>query len=118
MKKLTALVILFVLATPVFAQHRHHHPHHWNHFHNRHWHQNHNWVVPALIGGAVVYAATRPAPVIVQQPSVIIHEPTVVLQSNQVLIDGVIYNRVRMIINGVEQDVLVKNVQVSNLGSN
>lgn len=32
------------------------------------------WVAPAVIGGAVVYAATRP-PVYVQQPPVIIQPP-------------------------------------------
>ena len=73
------------------------------HFHHRHWHSPpvHHWVVPALIGGAVVYAATRPDPVVVQQP-------TVVLQPNQVVIDGVVYNKQIMVINGVTQEVLVR----------
>jgi hypothetical protein len=79
----------------------HHHGH--RHFHHRHWHSPpvHHWVVPALIGGAVVYAATRPDPVVVQQP-------TVVLQPNQVVIDGVIYNKQIMIVNGIQQEVLVR----------
>ena len=29
------------------------------------------WVAPAVIGGAVVYAATRPQTVVVQQPQVV-----------------------------------------------
>jgi hypothetical protein len=33
------------------------------------------WVAPAVIGGAVVYAATRP-PVVVQQPPVVVQQPT------------------------------------------
>ena len=104
MKKVLASVILLAMSLPAFAQHRHHH----HHYHNRHWHPNHGWVVPALIGGAVVYAATRPSPVIVQQPPVIVSEPTVVLQSNQVMIDGVIYTKQTMIINGLQTEVLIK----------
>ena len=38
------------------------------------------WVAPAVIGGAVVYAATRP-PVIVQQPPVIVQQPQVQYQT-------------------------------------
>jgi len=83
------------IASPYHHGHRHHH--------YRHWHSPpaHNWIVPALIGGAVVYAATRPDPVIVQQPAL-------VLQPNQVIIDGVIYNKQIMIINGVHQEVLIR----------
>lgn len=56
MKKLVAIALLVVAGSagahgysrpPVY----HHRPHH------NHW----NWVVPAIVGGAVVYAATRPA---------------------------------------------------------
>lgn len=98
MKKLLATI--FLAASPaVLAQHHGHH----RHYAHRHWHSPpaHHWIVPALIGGAVVYAATRPDPVIVQQP-------TLVLQPNQVVIDGVIYTRQIMIVNGVQQEVLVR----------
>lgn len=37
------------------------------------------WVAPAVVGGAVVYAATRP-PVYVQQQPVIVQQPPVVIQ--------------------------------------
>lgn len=83
------------IASPYGHAHRHAVPQH------RHWHHNYGWVVPALISGAVVYAATRPEPVIVQQP-------TIVLQPNQVIIDGIIYNKQVMIINGVQQEVLIR----------
>lgn len=99
MKKILA-VLLLSLSSVAFAQHGHYGPRHFGH-HHRHWHPNYGWVVPAVIGGAVVYAATRPAPVVVQQP-------TVVLQPNQVIIDGVIYTKQVMIINGVETEVLVR----------
>ena len=97
MKKLIA--ILALLPSLSFANGHHGH----RHLHHRHWHSPpvHHWVVPAIIGGAVVYAATRPDPVVIQQPSV-------VLQSNQVVIDGVIYTKQIMIINGLQTEVLVK----------
>jgi hypothetical protein len=38
------------------------------------------WVAPAVIGGAVVYAATRPQIVVQQQP-VIVQQPQVVYQA-------------------------------------
>ena len=46
----------------IHTQHRHfhHHPHHVNRY---------NWVAPAIIGGAVTYALTRPY--IVEQPVVV-----------------------------------------------
>ncbi len=97
MKKLL-VVLLLTVSTGAFAQH---HGFKHKHHHNRHWHHNHSWVLPAVIGGAVVYAATRPDPVIVQQP-------TIVLQPNQVILDGVIYTKQTMIINGVHQEVLVR----------
>ena len=78
------------------AQHRPY-PHH--HHHGGHgW----GWVAPALIGGAVVYAATRP-PVVVQQPPVIVQQPFDV-----VYIEGVAYRKQVMLINGYYQEVLVK----------
>ena len=98
MKKVLA-VLLLGFSSMAFAQHHGHRWHHGHH-HQRHWHSNHGWVVPAIIGGAVVYAATRPAPVVQQ--------PTVILQPNQIIIDGVLYTKQIMIINGVHTEVLVK----------
>jgi hypothetical protein len=78
-------------------------------FHHGHHRGHHGWVVPALIGGAVVYAVTRPDPVIVQQPPVIVQQPPIIVQPNTVVIDGVAYTKQTMIINGVQQEVLVRN---------
>jgi len=101
------LIVALTLATSSIAiANPYHHGHrHYGHGH-RHWHSPpaHHWVIPALIGGAVVYAATRPDPVVVQQP-VIIQQP---LHSNQIVIDGVVYTRQIMIINGIQQEVLVR----------
>ena len=96
--KLSLAIILSFITTAAIASPTHGH-------HHRHWHgpSIHHWIAPALIGGAVVYAATRPDPIIVQQ------QPPVVLQPNQVIIDGVVYTRARMIVNGIEQEVLVRS---------
>jgi hypothetical protein len=67
------------------------------------------WVVPAVIGGAVVYAATRPDPVIVQQPQVIVQQPPVIMQpSDIVYVNGVAYRRQITVINGQYQEILVR----------
>lgn len=96
MKKLIALLLITVSATAM-AQHRPY-PHH--HHHGGHgW----GWVAPALIGGAVVYAATRP-PVVVQQPPVIVQQQPV----DVVYIDGVAYRKQVMLVNGYYQEVLVR----------
>lgn len=72
--------------------------HHHHHARGNGW----GWVVPAVIGGAVVYAATRPDPVIVQQP------PVVVQPSDIVYINGVAYRKQVMVVNGQYQEVLVR----------
>lgn len=102
MKTLLAILAL-TLSSTAFAQHGPHRGHHhgFHHNHHRHWHSTYGWVVPAVIGGAVVYAATRPTPVVVQPAPII-------LQPNQIVIDGVIYTKQIMIINGVETEVLIK----------
>ena len=53
MKKVLLFLSIFA-STSVFAQH-HHHGYH------RHYVPNWGWVAPAIIGGAIVYGATRPA---------------------------------------------------------
>lgn len=95
MKKLIALLLVTLSATAM-AQHRPY-PHHHHHGGGG-W----GWVAPALIGGAVVYAATRP-PVVVQQSPVVVQQPTDV-----VYIDGVAYRKQIMLVNGYYQEVLVR----------
>jgi hypothetical protein len=62
--KYAIAILLSVLAFSASAQHRHggYHHHHGGHS----W----GWVAPALIGGAIVYGATRPTtpPAVVYQP--------------------------------------------------
>jgi hypothetical protein len=101
MKKLIALVLVAFSATAM-AQYPHH-----NHRYGGYggW----GWVAPAVIGGAVVYAATRP-PVVVQQPPVVIQQPPVVVQqpTDIVYIDGFAYRKQLMLVNGVYQEVLIR----------
>ena len=102
MKTLIAILTL-VFSSTAFAQHHGHRGHH-GHFkpHHPHWHHSHGWIVPAIVGGAVVYAVTRPSPVIVQQPQ------QVVVTNEYMVVDGVTYKRELMVINGISQEVWVK----------
>lgn len=97
-KSLLVLAFGLLPLTAVGSPHYHGHRHH----HHRHWAPPvHHWIVPAIVGGAVVYAATRPDQVIVQTNPV-------PLQPNQIVIDGITYTKQIMIINGVQQEVLVR----------
>lgn len=70
MKKILS-VLLLSFSTLSMAHGPHYHGH-WQHNGGGQW----GWVAPAVIGGAVVYAATRPTqPIVVQQQT-----PPVVFQ--------------------------------------
>jgi hypothetical protein len=92
MKKIL-LTNLLALSMPVMAQH-HNGMRHFDH-HQQHRQSNWGWVTPVIIGGAVVNTSPRPAPVIVQQPEIVI-------------IDGISYIRQYQIINGVTTEVLIR----------
>jgi len=104
MKNIIAAVITGLLSAPVAAQH-HHGMRHFDH--HQAYRGSWGWVAPAVIGGAVVYGLTRPAPVVVQQP-VYIQQPVVVDQPQVVIIDGIAYTKQVMIVNGVSQEVLIR----------
>ena len=76
--------------------------HGWQGPQHQHHARGNNWIIPALIGGAVVYAATRPDPMIVQQP-VIVQQPIDI-----VYINGFAYRKQIMVIDGQYQEVLVR----------
>jgi len=76
MKKVLAVVVLTLATLPAMAQ-WHHGGYRGGYYGGGGW----GWVVPAVIGGAVVYGATRPDPVIVQQPPVIVQQQPVVVQN-------------------------------------
>jgi len=79
MKKVLAVAVLTLATLPAMAQwhHGHHGGYRGGYYGGGGW----GWVVPAVIGGAVVYGATRPDPVIVQQPPVIVQQQPVVVQN-------------------------------------
>lgn len=105
MKRLIA-TLLILTSSVAFAQHRNPYgyatgspqQHHHHHHHGNDW----RWVAPAIIGGAVVYAMTRP-PVVVQQPPVVVMPPPDI-----VYIDGIAYRKQMVLINGYYQEVLVR----------
>ena len=83
--------------------------HGWQGPQHHHHARGNGWIVPALIGGAVVYAATRPDPVIVQQPQIIVQQPVVIQQpSDIVYINGFAYRKQIMVVDGQYQEVLVR----------
>jgi hypothetical protein len=100
MKRVLLGLILAITAASASAQH-----HGWRHGHHGVYHGSNkwSWVLPAVIGGTVVYAATRP-PVIIQQPPVIVQQSPAEI----VYIDGIAYRKQVMVINGQYQEVLVR----------
>jgi hypothetical protein len=104
MKRFIA-TLLILTSSVAFAQHRnpygyatgspqqHHHRHHGGGW---------GWVAPAIIGGAVVYAITRP-PVLAQQLPVMTTPPTDI-----VYIDGFAYRKQWILVNGTYQEVLIR----------
>ena len=66
MKKIL-VIFLAMLTLPALAQHRPY-PHHHHHPGGHGW----GWIVPAIVGGAVVYSVTRPSP---PQPPTVVYVP-------------------------------------------
>ena len=100
----TKIIAALIAMAPLSSMAQHHHG--MRHFdHHQHHRGSWGWVAPAVIGGAVVYGLTRP--VIVQQP-VYVQQPTVVDPSQVVVIDGIAYTKQIMIVNGVTQEVLIR----------
>ena len=76
----------------------HYHPHHSS----RHRHDPNHWIVPALIGGAVIYAVTRP-------PTVVVAPPPAPVAQDIMILDGIAYRRQIMIIDGQSREVWIRN---------
>jgi hypothetical protein len=82
MKKILASLLLTAMAVPAFAQHHVHragygHHHHHGRYHAPRYYPHYGWVAPMVIGGVVTYALTRPAPVVIQDPPVVVEQPVV-----------------------------------------
>lgn len=67
MKKILLALSLLAVVGTASAQHHGYHGGYHGYYRGNNW----GWVAPAVIGGAVVYAATRP-PVYVQQPQIVV----------------------------------------------
>lgn len=82
------------------------------HFHKYHSGFGWGWVAPTIIGGVVGYEIAKSQQPTIVQPTVV--QPPVVVQTqvmndpNLVIVNGVLYRKVTMLVNGVYQDVLVK----------
>jgi hypothetical protein len=74
MKRMLAITALVLASVPAMAQY---HGHRYNHHHHG-YHRGGGWVTPLVLGGVVGYALTRPEPVIVQSPAVIMPPPPVI----------------------------------------
>jgi hypothetical protein len=82
MKKFIAILALALTATTAMAQHHYGYGHHHNGYY-RGYYGGGGWVAPLIIGGAVGYALSRPAPVVVEQPPVVVPQTPVVIQQPQ-----------------------------------
>jgi len=107
MKKIfLALVMLAATASASAQWHNHHHG---GYYRGGGYYSGGNWVAPLIIGGiAGAVIARETAPVIVQQPQVIIQQQPVYVNPEIRYIDGVAYRVQIMNINGVNQEVLVR----------
>jgi hypothetical protein len=73
MKKILAIVMLCAsLGTFSVSAHAERWHHGGGHYV---YHPGFGWIVPAIVGGAIVYEATRPPVVIQQQPTVVLQQP-------------------------------------------
>jgi hypothetical protein len=65
-----------------------------------------DWIAPAIIGGVIGYELSRPN--VIVQPPVIVQQPQVINDPNLIIVNGILYRKEYIMINGVMQEVLVK----------
>ena len=76
MKKILAIVLMTLSASAMAYGHGGHHGGYWARGNGGAW----QWMVPTIIGGAIVYEIARQQPVYVQQPVIIQQQQPVVVQ--------------------------------------
>lgn len=94
MRKFLAGIFLVMLSSNSLAQHGHYRPHY-------HVYNDKDWIAPLIIGGfmgAIIARETQRPPVIVQQP----------LPPNAVIIDGRVYSKQIVLVDGIYREVLVR----------
>ena len=79
MKKLIVLVLITLSASAMAYGHGGHHRGYWARGYGGGW----QWMVPTIIGGAIVYEVARQQPVYVQQPDIVQQQPVVLEPQNQ-----------------------------------
>ena len=93
----------------------HRHPSCFNGYHQAQYHgprvvyRDSNWVAPLIIGGIVgAVIARENAPVVIQQQPVIIQQEPIQPTQRFVIIDNVVYVKQLVMINGIWQEILIK----------
>jgi len=108
MKKIF-LALVMLAATATASAQWHHHHHHGGYYRGGGYYSGGNWVAPLIIGGiAGAVIARETAPVVIQQPQVIIQQQPVYANPEIRYVDGIAYRVQIMNINGVNQEVLVR----------
>jgi hypothetical protein len=98
MKKILAIALLTLVATTASAQYHHQQQYQQHRHHHRPGHSIVPFVLGAVVGGVIIES---------QRQSVIV-QPTVIADPNIAYIDGQIYRKEVMFINGSYQEVLVR----------
>ena len=97
MKKFFILLTMCLFfVSGAFAQHRDRHGRVFN---------GHNWVAPLIVGGALAYTLTRPQPI---PQTIVVQEPYQNLQLDLTVIDGIVYRRAFVNVNGYIREVLIR----------
>jgi hypothetical protein len=105
-RTLIAITLAAGLVAPALAQH-HHGMRHFDH--HAHRGSGWGWIAPTIIGGVVGYEIARAnQPVYVQPNPVYVQQAPAYVQYPTVVVDGVAYTRQIMIVNGVSQEVLIR----------
>ena len=98
MRKVILSVTLTLATMSVNAQWHHH-----QHYHGG----GIGWAFPALVGGVIGYEIARQPTQVVVQPPVVV-QPQVMTDPNLLIVNGVLYRKVMMQVNGTYQEVLVR----------
>lgn len=97
MKKILAIALLTLVATTASAQY-HHQQQQYQQQHQRHGHSIVPFVLGAVVAGVIIESQRQP----------VIVQPAIVADPNVVYIDGLIYRRELVFVNGSYQEVLVR----------
>ena len=98
MKKILTIALLTLVATTASAQYHHHQRQYQQQHHQRHGHSIVPFVLGAVVAGVIIESQRQP----------VIVQPAIVADPNVAYIDGQIYRKEVIFINGSYQEVLVR----------